>query len=276
MLHFLLINGYVQDEEKSKQNEYFAGGLDQRGGGSGLAVLGPPSDPRRPGGSMFDAVVNRATQAGSSEPSSNSNDPSLQYRISMYRNGFTVNNGPLRDPEVPENRAFLMALMEGRIPDEIVRNVRATSSNPAASLEELDVQLEDKRQEDYRPPTPPAYVAFSGAGNSLGSVVRGGSYLFRSSMLAPLLASITIDEAASVTTVQVRTSSGKRLRIRVNVDMSVLQLAALILRDSGSLDTNQEITFTLSAGFPPQDISDPQQTVTEAGLLNAMITQKTV
>lgn len=31
-----------------------------------------------------------------------------------------------------------------------------------------DVTLKDKRSEEYRPPTPPAYVAFSGAGQTMG------------------------------------------------------------------------------------------------------------
>ena len=32
----------------------------------------------------------------------------------------------------------------------------------------VSVGLEDKRKEAYRPPTPPKYVAYSGAGASLG------------------------------------------------------------------------------------------------------------
>lgn len=247
-------------------------------GGSGLAVVGPPSDPRQPGGrpmpagsgnNLFDAVVGRATQADNLPPSSAApSAPGSEYRITIYRNGFIVNDGPLRDPETPENRAFLMSLMEGRVPDEIVRAVREAGGR----ADELDVQLEDKRGEDYRPPTPPAYVAFSGSGNSIGSVVRGDAFIFRSSVLEPLLSTITIDESAAVTTVQVRTSTGKRLRIRVNTSMTISQLAALILRDSGALGADS--SFTLSAGFPPQDLSNPQATVADAGLLNAMVTQK--
>ena len=34
----------------------------------------------------------------------------------------------------------------------------------------IGVALEDKRDKKYRPPTPPAYVAYSGAGQSVSDV----------------------------------------------------------------------------------------------------------
>lgn len=245
-------------------------------GGSGLAVLGPSNDPRgrpAPGGSgnnLFDAVVQRASQAESAPPSSGSapSGGGNEYRISLYRNGFTVNNGPLRDPNDAENRGFMLALMEGRIPDEIARSVREQGGR----LDELDVNLEDKRSEDYKPPTPPPYVAFSGSGNSLGSIVRGDAFIFRSSNL--LSVSTAIDESQPTTTVQVRTANGKRLRIRINTTMTVLQLAAITLRESGA--EGSDVSFTLSAGFPPKDLSDALATVADAGLQNAAVTQKTL
>ena len=265
-------------EDEGKRNEYFAGGLDQRGGGSGLAVVGPPSDPRRggrpmpsgSGGDVFDAVVSRASQAGAAPPLEGGSAGGMEYRVALYRNGFTVNDGPLRDPNEPENRAFMLALMEQRIPDEIARAVRERGGR----ADELDVSVEDKRSEDYKPPTPPPYVAFSGSGNSLGTVVRGDAFIFRSSNLTTVLSTVAIDESAPVTTVQVRTATGKRLRVRVNQQMTVLQLAALIVRESGA--EGSDVSFTLSAGFPPQDLSNALATVAEAGLLNAMVTQKTL
>lgn len=33
----------------------------------------------------------------------------------------------------------------------------------------MDVALEDKRKEAYRPPTPPAYTAYSGSGEALSN-----------------------------------------------------------------------------------------------------------
>lgn len=37
--------------------------------------------------------------------------------ITLYRNGFTVNNGPFRDLTAPENQRFLHSLQRGEVPD---------------------------------------------------------------------------------------------------------------------------------------------------------------
>ena len=49
---------------------------------------------------------------------SSENDPSdRQTIITMYRNGFTVDDGPLRDLTSPENRSFLASLERGQAPE---------------------------------------------------------------------------------------------------------------------------------------------------------------
>lgn len=40
-------------------------------------------------------------------------------KITLYKNGFTVDDGPLRDLESPENRKFVQALVSGFIPAEV-------------------------------------------------------------------------------------------------------------------------------------------------------------
>ena len=62
------------------------------------AVLGPPPDRSNAGGpNVFDSIVGKATN--STPPDDNSPSPgdsSAGHRITLYRNGFTVDNGPLR------------------------------------------------------------------------------------------------------------------------------------------------------------------------------------
>ena len=70
------------------------------------AVLGPPPDrsarlPNAGGPSVFDSIVGKATN--SSPPDDNSPLPSEStagHRITLYRNGFTVDNGPLRGSRI--------------------------------------------------------------------------------------------------------------------------------------------------------------------------------
>ena len=71
------------------------------------AVLGPPPDrsarlPNAGGPSVFDSIVGKATNATSPHPDDSVPSPaehaagSSGHRITLYRNGFTVDNGPLR------------------------------------------------------------------------------------------------------------------------------------------------------------------------------------
>ncbi len=84
-----------------------------------MAVLGPPpsSSSARGGAGVFDSIVQRASNPGEdtgSLPPIDSEGNSR--RITMYRNGFTVDDGPLRDLTSPESRAFIASLENGEVP----------------------------------------------------------------------------------------------------------------------------------------------------------------
>ena len=80
--------------------------------------------------------------------------PDTEIRITLYQNGFTVEGGELREYEKEENKTFMKELNEGYVPTELRQKYN----------KKIGVALEDKRDKMYRPPTPPAYVAYSGAG----------------------------------------------------------------------------------------------------------------
>ena len=77
----------------------------------------------------------------------------------MYANGFIVDEGPFRDYNSPENVQFMKELNEGYVPKEIQEKYKGKG---------VSVGLEDRRKDEYRPPTPPKYVAYSGEGQSMG------------------------------------------------------------------------------------------------------------
>jgi hypothetical protein len=85
-------------------------------GGSGLAVLGPPpsSSNRGPAG-VFDNIVQRASNPSQAEENLGAGEAGRRL-VTMYRNGFTVDDGPLRDLASPESRAFLASLERGEAP----------------------------------------------------------------------------------------------------------------------------------------------------------------
>jgi len=273
-------DGDKNDKDAKKRNELFIGGIDQRGGGSGLAVVGPPpnrssSSAARIGGSggppsVFDNIVGLASHQSEppSETGSGSSKETTSRKISMYRNGFTVDDGEFRDLTSPENLAFIASLERGEVPRELQREQRAGEQRPL----HVDILLADHREEDYVAPPPPPYIAFSGQGAVLrrdpADAVASEANIFSPELLLDVEIS-PVDESKPTTTVQVRTIQGKKIRIKINQDATVYQLAAMVMRDSGV-----GTAFSLSAGFPPVDVLDGSLSVKDAGLVGASITQK--
>ena len=46
--------------------------------------------------------------------------PPTEHTITFYQDGFTVDDGPLRKPDEPENAAFLAAVNRGQMPAELI------------------------------------------------------------------------------------------------------------------------------------------------------------
>jgi len=206
--------------------------------------------------------VQKAHEGSKAQNSSEAAPSENRRKICLYRNGFTVDGGPLRDNTSPESQAFLSALLSGSIPHELLTGTTADRS--------LDVALEDRRSEEYHAPPPPAYVAFS-KGATLGSVEKDStdSFIITPELIASVGAVDAIDESKPTTTLQVKTVDGKKLRIKINVDATVLQLAATIHSLGAGADS-----YILSAGFPPKDIVDGSQTLAQAGLQGSSLTLK--
>ena len=76
--------------------------------------------------------------------------------------------------------------------------------------------LNDKRSEDYVPPPAPAYIAFSGTAATLGgsaSAAGSGAAVFTEEMLSGVQVP-AVDESAPVTTLQIKTVQGKKIKIK--------------------------------------------------------------
>lgn len=253
-----------KDEEKEgHQQEYYAGGNDSRsGGGSGMATLGPPSnDP-------FDRIVSKAheqsqqtNQGGGDDGAGND-----ELKLTLYRNGFTVDDGPLRDTEIPENMAFVEELMRGFIPSEIVKLRQEKGQST-----QLNVNISDKRGEDYRAPTPPPYIAFGGEGSSLGTVASGGALIDPSSSATH--APPSVDAAQPTTLLQVKLADGKKIKVKLNKHHTVHDLVAMIRHRAGG-GGEADAPYFLCAGFPPKDVTDLTLSLEAAGLVGASIVQK--
>jgi UBX domain-containing protein 1 len=149
------------DDEKKKTTSYTGGEK------SGLAVENPSDD-----------LVRKAMQGGKEHAASGKGGaPSTELKITLYANGFTIDNGQFRPYDQKENQQFMKELNEGYVPKEIQNKFKGP----------VNVALEDKRQEDYRPPTPPKYVAYSGSGQSIGGVQGVGLQVNKSAGGLPVV-----------------------------------------------------------------------------------------
>ncbi|KAG0565730.1 hypothetical protein KC19_7G010300 [Ceratodon purpureus] len=81
------------------------------------------------------------------------------HTITFWRNGFTVDDGPLRRLDDPANEPFLDSINKGECPREL---------EPADRSTQVHVNLV-KKDEEWEAPPQPKYVAFGGTGRTLGS-----------------------------------------------------------------------------------------------------------
>lgn len=230
-------------------------------GGSGTAVYGGP----RPGGESSGGAADRLVAAAQAQGSAAASDsrPAAGHKlhVTLYKNGFTVNDGPLRDPSGNEaDASFLNDLLAGRLPAELHGKI------PPG---EIDVALNDKRGEDYRPPTPPAYVAFGGEGQQLSSSAGPGEDAVVYTAEAQAYPAAESSGDAPETRVRVQLADGKRVMLKLPESCTVLTLQGEVARASPDVPA-----FTLVAGYPPATLRDANATLKEAGLCNAAVTQK--
>lgn len=213
------------------------------------------------------------------QPPSSTTSNTTRRMITMYRSGFTIDDGPYRRLDDPSNAEFLRDLARGVTPRELFADSDDGGSN---GNRDMEVGLVDKRQMEYEDDvsrgsgtasasTP---AAFSGVGQSLGSSTPTEGVIERSSSdsnqqqvtLPP-----TPDESKPITTIQIRLHSGKRLIVKCNLD-DTIQTLVLHIEAAGVGDES----YVLSSGYPPRVLNDFTKTIEECGLKNAQVVQKRV
>ena len=130
---------------------------------------------------------------------------------------------------------------------------------------EIVVGLLDKRNEDYVE----TFKSFSGEGNSLGGTTSASS----DGAFDPASLPETpppVDDHKPATSIQIRLPNGTRRVVRINLSMTVGDLAAHLRDDAGSEP------FRLVAGFPPKPLTDASATVEGAGLKGAQVSLQQV
>jgi UBX domain-containing protein 1 len=188
--------------------------------------------------------------------------------ITMYRNGFQVDDGPYRRLDDPENADFLRSLAMGRTPRELVTE----HDQQEEGHHNVTVNLLDKRTEEYVE----TFRSFSGTGTSLGTSSSSttdnntiGVFEPSSSSSSVLLPSTTttqvVDTSRPFTSIQVKLLNGTKQVVKINLQSTVGTLASML---------NADEPFRLVTGFPPQPLVNPDATIEESGLKGAQVMMK--
>ncbi|CAK8538496.1 unnamed protein product [Lathyrus sativus] len=269
--------------ESEEPQEYYAGGQK-----SGMLV----QDPTR-GGHTVDDIFDQARQVAVDAPTENSSRSrsftgtarllsgealpsapqpveSITHVVTFWRNGFSVNDGPLRRLEDPQNASFLESIKKSECPKEL---------EPAD--QQIPVRLSlTRRDENYPESVKPRNTPFRGVGRTLGDRSSSGEAASEPIQTAASASSFTVpvptmglvvDESQPVTSIQLRLADGTRMVSRFNHRHTIRDVRAFIdASRTGGARSYQLQTM----GFPPKQLTDLDQTIEQAGIANSVVIQK--
>ncbi|KAK2982119.1 hypothetical protein RJ640_026081 [Escallonia rubra] len=267
--------------DSDEPQEYYTGGEK-----SGMLVQDPTKR------NDVDALFNQARQAGAVEgpadhlrPSSSSRSftgtarllsgeavstapqqrEPITHIITFWSNGFTVDDGPLRRLNDPENAPFLESIRKSECPKELEPTDRTTPVHVSLMRKEEDCPVQQKRK-----------IPFQGMGRTLGSIssnpVAEPTVDAPARNTAPHPAmGLIVDQALPSTSIQLRLADGTRMVSRFNSHHTIRDIRGFI---DASRPGGPRTYQLQTVGFPPKQLADPDQTIEQAGLANSVVIQK--
>jgi len=218
----------------------------------------------------------------------------------------------LRLYDTPENKIFLDLVKASRVPPELqkpdergnpmpisiaIEDVRPkTYQELFKAIKEVEKKMKEEDEEDVQAAAAQKALAgpalFAGAGQTLSSANAAGSAVSGAADAGTrgaagtggadtkLLALVSgkpapaADESKPCTTIQIRLSSGIRVKARLNLHHTVADLWWLVAAQMGAEAFKAASQHELSAGFPPKPLMDPSASLAAADLLNAAVTHR--
>ena len=171
--------------------------------------------------------------------------------LHLWEEGFSIEDGPLRRFDDPQNAADLQMIRQGRAPLHLM-GVRADQP--------VDVQL-IKHDEKYKAP-PKVYKPFSGSGQRLGSPTPGGSGTSTPALTAPAVSSsspsstapeVDLDSSQPSITLRIQLGNGTRLPARFNTTHTIGDVYGFVER---ALPESNVRPWVLATTFPNKDHTD--------------------
>ena len=176
-----------------------------------------------------------------------------KIKLTVYKNGFQIDDGLFRDSKVPENKKFLDEVEKGFIPQELVDQGK----------KELAIALEDKRKEDYVEPIPEKkFQAFVGGGTSFGNVQSEGLGINKD-------VQFHVDKSSPSTTINIRLHNGETINQEFNLFHSVGDIFHFVSSVAPVFGS-----FQLVEGFPPKPLTNMDKTIEELRLQGTTLIQR--
>lgn len=172
--------------------------------------------------------------------------------LHLWNDGFSIEDGPLRRFDDPQNAADLQMIRQGRAP---VHLMGVRHNQP------IDVQL-IKHDENYKAP-PKKYTPFSGTANRLGSPVPGFST--NSSTPAPTSTETTVpdidlDPSQPVISLRIQLANGTRLPARFNPTHTIGHIYRFVEAAYPSSDSRP---WVLATTFPTKNHTEKDLPLSE-------------
>ncbi|XP_044151040.1 UBX domain-containing protein 2B isoform X2 [Bufo gargarizans] len=188
----------------------------------------------------------------------------VQILLKLWSNGFSLDDGELRTYRDPVNAQFLESVKRGEIPFELQRMVHGG---------QVRLDMEDHQDQEYLKPRQ-KFKAFSGEGKKLGSLTPE----IISTPSSPeeehkpfLNAEVELDEHVATTKIQIRLVDGSRLIQRFNLSHRISDIRHFIIQSRSEF---AQTDFVLVTTFPNAELTDEDQTLEEAEILNTVILQR--
>lgn len=184
--------------------------------------------------------------------------------IKMWKNGFTINDGQLRDYTDAANRQFMDSMKKGELPPELHKTF---------AKKELSVNVEDRKGEEYlirKKHVDP----FSGQGHRLGSatpkVITKAAHGLENGD-EPAFPTVELNAKEPLTSIKIWLADGKRVVQKFNTTQRISDVRNFVERMPCK---SERIPFTLATFFPLQDLLDETVTIQEARLQNSVLVQR--
>ncbi|XP_074776553.1 NSFL1 cofactor p47 isoform X3 [Athene noctua] len=260
-----LVHAQEDDDEEEEGQRFYAGGSER----SGQQIVGPPR--KKSPNELVEDLFKGAKEHGAvavdrtAKSGGETSKPKVHVVLKLWKSGFSLDSGELRSYQDPSNAQFLDDIRRGEVPAELRRLARGGQVN---------LDMEDHRDEEYVKPKS-VFKAFTGEGQKLGStapqVMGTSSPAQQAENEAKASSAIAIDASEPVTNIQIRLADGGRLVQKFNHNHRIRDIRLFIVDARPAMAAT---SFVLMTTFPNKELTDENQTLKEANLLNAVIVQR--